>query len=233
MEGLMFKLITTLLRGRTYDAAEAFVDTNTISILRQQLRDAADGLTSAKKSVAIVMAYAAREKKREEEQAEQLADLEARAMEAIRLGREDLASEAAAVIADLEKEHAATKKALGHYQAQAAKLRDQVALSEQRLRTLQRGKQIADAAQQTQKLRGSVPNGVLASLRDAEETLERLQERQSHAEQVEIAMVDLNATASATHVVEKLAGAGCGRSVTTNASRVLRRLQARAEEQSS
>lgn len=224
----MFKMMSTLIRGRTFDVAEAFADTNTISILRQQLRDAADGLSSAKRSVAVVMAYAAREKKLAEKQAVQLADLEARALEAIRLGHDALASDAAAAIAELEKEHAATTKSHNHYTAEIAKLRDQVALSEQRLRTLQRGKQIADAAQHTHKLRGSIPNGVLASLRDAEATLERLQERQSHAEEVEIAMVEMTASSSAEQVVERLAEAGCGASVTTDADKVLKRLQAKA-----
>lgn len=224
----MFKMMSTLIRGRTFDVAEAFADTNTISILRQQLRDAADGLSFAKRSVAVVMAYAAREKKLADKQSAQLADLEVRAIEAIRLDRMELAEEAAGAIAELEKEHAATTQAHKHYTAEITKLREQVSLSEQRLRTLQRGKQIADAAQHTQKLRGSIPHGVLASLREAETTLERLQERQSHAEDVEIALTELSTSNSVAKVVERLANAGCGRPVKADASKVLIRLQVQA-----
>ena len=37
----MFNTIITLVRGRSHDAAQAVADANALSILRQQLRDAA------------------------------------------------------------------------------------------------------------------------------------------------------------------------------------------------
>lgn len=145
----MFKMMTTLIRGRSHDLAEAFTDANAMSILRQQLRDAANGLESAKRAVAVVMAYAEREKKSAARIATQLADLENRAMDALAKGRDDLATEAASAIADLEAEAAATDRSIAHYNSEITRLRDQVALAGQRLRTLQRGKQIADAAERT------------------------------------------------------------------------------------
>ncbi|MGD9918834.1 MAG: PspA/IM30 family protein [Paenirhodobacter sp.] len=225
----MFKMMTTLIRARSSDAAEAFADANALSILRQQLRDAADGLEKSKRAVAVVMAYAAREKASAERLAGQIAELETRALEAIRQGRDDLAAEAAAAIAELELERAAAEKAIAHYDREIRNLREQVSLSESRLRTLQRGKQIADAAERTQKLRGTMPDGVLASLREAEATLERLQGRQSHAEEVEIAMVELSTTTSTSATVARLAAAGCGAPLRPDAAKILDRLRARAQ----
>lgn len=224
----MFKTISTLIRGRSHDVADAFNNANALSILRQQLRDAADGLAGAKRSVAVVMAYSEREKKAALRIAEQIADIEARAIEALAKGREDLAAEAASTLADLEAEHAATEKSIAHYTREIARLREQVSLSEQRLRTLQRGKQIADAAERTSKLRGTLPDGVVASLRDAEATLERLQGRQAHADEVEIALETLDRGTNAEATSARLAAAGCGAPLRPAAADVLARLRARA-----
>ncbi|WP_417806923.1 PspA/IM30 family protein [Thioclava sp.] len=225
----MFKMMTTLIRGRSHDVTEAFGDANALSILRQQLRDAADGLQGAKRSVAVVMAYAERERKSAAKLDTQLADLETRALDAIRKEREDLAVEAASAIADLEAERKASQTSITHYDGEIRRLREQVSLAEQRLRTLQRGKQIADASQRTQKLRGTMPDGVIASLKEAEATLERLQSRQTHAEDVEIAMVELTSSSSAEATSARLAAAGCGAPLRSEAADVLARLRAKTE----
>ncbi|PTV97510.1 phage shock protein A (PspA) family protein [Rhodobacter aestuarii] len=224
----MFKMMTTLIRARSHDAVDAFTDANALTILRQQLRDAAEALEGAKRAVAVVMAYAAREEKAAARIADQLADLEARALDALAKGRDDLATEAAAAIAELEAEADATARAITHYKAEIHRLRDTVSLAEQRLRTLQRGKQIADAAQRTQKLRGTLPDGVMASLREAEATLERLQDRQSHSEEVEIALTELSISSSAESTSARLAAAGCGAPLRSGAADVLARLRAKA-----
>lgn len=224
----MFKLMTTLFRARTADLTEALSDANVLTILRQQLRDAADGLDSAKRGVAVVMAYAERERKSAQRIAAQTADLEARAIQALKIGRDDLATEAASTIAELEAEAQATARAITHYDTEIARLRDQVSLSEQRLRTLQRGKHIADAAERTQKLRGALPGGVQASLRDAEATLARLQERQSHADAVDLAMGEVSSTPSVETTTARLAAAGCGAPLRPAAADVLARLRNKA-----
>ena len=87
----MFNTIVTLMRGRSHDAAQAVADANALSILRQQLRDAASGVEAARRSVAVVMAYAERERKSLPRIAAQLTDLETRALAALGQGREDLA----------------------------------------------------------------------------------------------------------------------------------------------
>lgn len=221
----MFKRITTLIRAGAADAEEAFTDAQALTILRQQLRDAAEGLEGAKRAVAVVMAYAAREQQSAARIAGQIADLETRALAALGRGREDLATEAATAIADLQAEAEATARAIAHYDAETRRLRETVNLAEQRLRALQRGRQIADAASRTHKLRGTLPDGVTASLTEAEATLARLQARQSHAEAVESAMSELGRAASAEATVARLAAAGCGAALRPEAAQVLARLR--------
>lgn len=224
----MFKFLTTLVRGHSHDMAEAVGDANALVILRQQLRDAAQGLDQAKRSVAVVMAYAERERGTAQRIARQLEDLEVRAIDAVRKGRDDLATEAASAIAELEAERTTTDRAIQHYDAEIRRLREQVSLSEQRLKALKRGQQLADAAAKTQALRGTMPEGVLASLREAEATLARLQDRQRHAEAVEVALADLSTGSSAEATSARLAAAGCGAPLRPDAAAVLDRLRQKA-----
>ncbi len=223
----MFKTLTTLIRGRAHEAEIAFADANALPILRQQLRDAAAGTDQARRALAVVVAYAEREKKSALRIAGQLADLEARAIEALNHGRDDLATEAASAIAGLETERDMTARAIATYETEIARLREDLKLAEQRLRALQRGLQLAEATQKSQKLRGTLPQGTLASLEEAEATLARLQARQGHAEATAAAMVDLSAGASAEALSARLAAAGCGAPLKSDAAAVLDRLRAK------
>lgn len=221
----MFNTIITLVRGRSHDAVQALEDANALSILRQQLRDAAAGVEAARRSVAVVMAYAERERKSLPRINAQIADLEGRAIAALTQGREDLATEAAAAIAQLEAERTTTETALATYETEIARLRDELSGAELRLRDLKRGLQLADAAQKSQTVRGVVSRPVTASLAEAEATLSRLQSRQLHAEATAIAVVDLSAGQSAEAISARLAAAGCGPKVRPDAAAVLERLK--------
>lgn len=224
----MFKLLVTLMRGKNADAAEALTDAAALPLLRQQLRDCAAGVETARRSVAMVMAYAAREKKSAERIAAQLADLEIRALDALAKGREDLATEAAGAIAQLEAEEATTARALATYQTEIAHLRGVVSDAEARLRDLQRGQHLALATSQTQKLRAQTPATATASLDEAEQTLTRLQNRQTATEATRAAMQELSASTNADAMRDRLAAAGCGAPLRPDAATVLARLRAKA-----
>lgn len=221
----MFNTIITLVRGRSHDAAQALEDANALSILRQQLRDAAGGVEAARRAVAVVMAYADRERKSLPRINAQIADLEGRAIAALAQGREDLATEAAAAIAQLEAERTTTETALATYEVEIARLRDELSGAELRLRDLKRGLQLADAAQKSQTVRGVVSRPVTASLAEAEATLTRLQSRQLHAEATALAVVELSAGQSAEAISARLAAAGCGPTIRPDAAAVLERLK--------
>jgi phage shock protein A len=221
----MFNTIITLVRGRSYDAAQALEDANALSILRQQLRDAAAGVEAARRSVAVVMAYAERERKSLPRINAQITELEGRAMAALTQGREDLASEAAVAIAQLEAERTTTETALATYEVEIARLREELSGAELRLRDLKRGLQLADAAQKSQTVRGVVSRPVTASLAEAEATLSRLQSRQLHAEATALAVVELSAGQSAEAISARLAAAGCGPALRPDAAAVLERLK--------
>jgi phage shock protein A len=223
----MMSTFVTLVRGRSHDAAQALADANALSILRQQVRDAAAGVEGARKAVALVMAYADRERRTLPRLAAQLEELEVRALAALGQGREDLATEAAAAIAGLEGERAATEKALAVYETRIATLREELEQAETRLRDLQRGAQLADATWKSQGARGVTRHPIAATLAEAEATLDRLQSRQTAAEVAATALMDLTTAGSADAVAARLAAAGCGPSLKPDAAAVLMRLKAR------
>lgn len=224
----MFKAFSTLLRSRSNDLAVVLTDTNALAILRQQLRDCASGVEKARRAVAVVMAYAERERKSLTRVEAQIADLETRAVEALSKGRDDLAAETAGAIAQLEAERDTTVKAIATYDVEIASLRSQLADSEVRLRELERGQRLAVAADQTHRLRNRVPMVAASDLGDAEATLARIQERHSQAEAARAALIELTAASSAEALKHRLAAAGIGAPLRPDAALVLERLRKRA-----
>ncbi|MEM6618252.1 MAG: PspA/IM30 family protein [Pseudomonadota bacterium] len=222
----MFNQIISLVRGRSNDVADAVMDANALSILRQQLRDASAGVATSKKALAVVMAYADREKASLQDTRAKIADLEARAVAALDKGEEVLATEAAEAIAALEAEADATARTLDTYSAEITQLRAGLKESEAQLVALQRGQRLAEASDRAIKVRGALPRHAETDLEEASATLKRLQDRQAHAKATATAIAELS-TRSATQTLEdRMAAAGCGDPTKPNGASVLARLKA-------
>ena len=223
----MFKQIFTLMRGRRYEAMEAVTDRHALPILRQQIREGAQAVEASRRAVAVAIAQNEQERAQHARLDKQILDLEQRTVAALEQGRDELAREAAESIAHLEAERDASAAAQARFGSEIARLRACLRDAEARLRNLQRGQRLAVATDRTQRLQVVVPDSGLASLRDAEETLKRLQDRQNELDATAAAMRSLEAEGSAEGVREKLAAAGCGAPLTTTADEVLERLASR------
>ncbi|MEH6521318.1 PspA/IM30 family protein [Sulfitobacter sp.] len=221
----MLRQLLTLVRGQTADASQTFLDANAISLLRQQLREAAGGVQKTRKAVAVVMAYAEREKTSLAAIEEQISDLEARTCAALEKGENDIALEAATAIANLEAERDATRRTIATYSSEVVHLRQTLAQNEALLNELKRGQRIAEATSKTQGLRGDTPSWTQSDLADASETLKRLQERQQHNDATMAAMAELSAGTSADALSDRMAAAGFGAPKKTAATDVLDRLK--------
>lgn len=224
----MFKQIVMLIRGRAHEAEEAFGDRHALPILAQQIRDAARGVESARRAVALAIAQNRLEKENAERLSARIDDLETRAIAALEKGREDLATEAAASIARLETELQNARQVQAEFTDGIDRLRQAVRQSETRLAALRRGERLAEARDRTRRLSRDVPGNDLATLSDAEATLARLETRQREAELTAEALVELEDRPDPTALAEKLAAAGCGRPLVTSAEDVLERLRAKA-----
>jgi phage shock protein A len=225
MEAGMIKLFMTLMRGRAEDTAEATRDRYALPLLRQQIREAAGAIESARRAVALAMAQHEQEKALGQKLAGQLADLEARAMAALDAGDEALAREAAGMIAELEAEADCSKAAQARFGTEVTRLRKALRDAEGRLRALQRGERLSVAVDRSQKLREVLPEGGEAPLDAAEATLARLTERQEQADLVAGAMAELKDETRVDGLRAKLAEAGHGPILKPSAESVLERLK--------
>lgn len=223
----MFKQILTLLRGRAYDAEQAFADRNAVPLLNQQIRDAAQAIQFARRAVAVAIAQNEQEKSQHATILNRLADLEIRAIAALEKGNEDLAREAADAIAFLEAERDASRMAQVQFDTAIDKLKAIVRTAEARLRELQRGERLARATEEAQRLDVSVAASGLATLDEAEETLARLRIRQSQNETTASVLKEMEHGSRPAGIVERLANAGCGAPVRSSADDVLSRLKGR------
>ncbi|NTJ10056.1 PspA/IM30 family protein [Rhizobium lusitanum] len=224
----MFNVILTLIRGRAYDAEQAFIDRNAMPLLAQQIRDAAGAIQSARRAVAIAVAQNEQEKSQHAAIVGRIADLETRAVAALQKGNDELARQAAEAIAELEAERDSSEKAQAQFATTIAKLKATVRSSEARLQGLQRGERLARATEQTQKLNAVCNDGSgLANLDEAEETLARLRAYQDRCEIATSALKEMDAANRPAIIIEKLANAGFGAPLGPSADDVLARLRER------
>ncbi|NLR98398.1 PspA/IM30 family protein [Rhizobium sp. P38BS-XIX] len=224
----MFNVILTLIRGRAHDAEQAFIDRNAVPLLAQQIREAAAGIQSARRGVAVAVAQNEQESDRYASIVDRIVDLEIRAVAALQKGSEDLAREAAEAIAQLEAERDASEKAQAQFNATIGKLKATVRAADARLHELQRGERLVRATEQTQKLTAACDdNSGLATLDEAEETLARLRAYQDRCEIVSSTMKAMDAASRQANVIEKLANAGFGAPIGPSADDVLARLRNR------
>ncbi|WP_394689697.1 PspA/IM30 family protein [Hoeflea sp.] len=223
----MFKRLSALVRGTVWNAAEDVTDRNAIIVLDQQIRDCAQALTQARKAVALAEAEFRQEAKQHNHIKTRLEDLESRTVAAMHAGKGELAREAAEMIAALEADSKASEETQARFEREILRLRASVKDASARLSALKRGRQVSAAAARVRHLRAGEGNGGKSALRDAEETLQRLKVRQTQADLVEASLESMDREASPDHMVEKLAGAGCGAPVNTTADKVLARLAAR------
>ncbi|MER0238415.1 PspA/IM30 family protein [Fulvimarina sp. MAC8] len=225
----MLKSLMTLLRGTANDRRESIVDANAITILRQQIRDVSATVKSAKVAEARACAENRREKRRRDAISGQIADLEERAVAAIRQSNEALAAEAAEAIGRLEADREASDKAIAVIEAELARLQRAITRSETRIRDLERGLRLADATRRSVSLRLADPAAPhLATLSEAEATLARLLRGQEDDLTIADRLDPDEEIDPGERLTEKLASAGCGPAAPHSTESVLSRLRQRA-----
>ncbi|GLS56452.1 hypothetical protein GCM10007886_46370 [Methylobacterium gregans] len=234
----MFKLFETLLRGQAARAAEEIFDRNALLILDQQIRETRAGLERGRQALAVAVAGDRAEARRLEEAEARIVALEAQAVSALRGGREDLAGEAAAAIADLEAERDALKAARARFAAEIGRIRARVADATRRQAELERGRRVAPAQEAVRRLGAGAPRQDAATLREAEATLARLRALQAEAADAEAALAEAEPGRDIGARLERAGfgpagGRAGGASGTPTGGAVLERLRRRAAEPAS
>lgn len=223
------RTLSLLMRGVIADNAQAIHDANAVTILRQQIREAAGALATARRELAVAMAYHAAEARALDAIGARIETLSDGACRALADGREDLGSEAAIHIAALEDERSDRQAAAARFAAEIERLKRLVGQGGERLRDLDRGLQTARTTEALRRagIQGRRVTALSAgALGEAERTLERLREAQAAEADAAEALAGLEAEA-ASGIEAVLDAAGYGRP-RTDPRTVLDRLRAQA-----
>lgn len=224
----MLKTFTTLLRGAVADAEEAVFDANAIRMLEQQLRDAAASLEVSRRELACAIAHEASEERAVAALQQRMSELEESARKALAAAREDMAQEAAVVIAAIEDETAERRAALERFSSEVRRLKLVAEDGRKRLADLRRGLEL-ERAQDALRRAGANGRRALAAgsgaLREAEATLARIREQSLKDQDVAAALDEMERRASGQDLADRLSSAGFGPKVKTNPSDVLARLR--------
>ncbi|MHC2106571.1 PspA/IM30 family protein [Methylobacterium sp.] len=223
------RTLSLLMRGVIADNAQAIHDANAVTILRQQIREAAGAVATARRELAVAMAYHAAEARALDAIDARIETLSDGARRALADGRADLGSEAAIHIAALVDERSDRQAAAARFGAEIERLKRLVGQGGDRLRDLDRGLQTARTTEALRRagIQGRRVTALSAgALGEAERTLERLREAQAAEADAAEALAGLEAEA-ASGIEAALDAAGYGRP-RTDPRTVLDRLQAQA-----
>lgn len=191
--------------------------TTTLSDLDRAIAAAASAHGSARRALAVAVAQQDREMERCRAINVKLADLEDRAVHAIRAGRDDLAALASETIAGLRSETEASAKAAPRFAANVANARGEVTAQRHRLAELDRGRRLASIGR---ALDAAAPNAVLDRFAEAEQLLARLTASNADARAIREEM-----TPSTDRLAEQMASEGFGPPLSISAADVMARLR--------
>jgi hypothetical protein len=177
---------------------------------------------AARRALGIAMAEEAREAERRAMLANKVNDLEQRAMEAMRGGREDLAMQAAEAIAAMTTDIETSRQASERFAAEVALARREVDAQRRRLSDLDRGRRLARIGA---ALNAAAPGSQagLDSFAEAEAALARV-----NADNQEARFVRDEMAPPAAQLIERMSDAGFGEPAQIRALDVLARLRSEA-----
>jgi phage shock protein A len=178
--------------------------------------------TSARRALAVAMAEETRETERRLALVTQTADLEQRAIAALRSGRDDLASRAAEAIATMTADINASERASQRFAAEVTLARREVDAQRRRLSELDRGRRLA-----------RIDNALTATMHASQTGLDSFSEAEAALAKVVVdnhdaRFVQQEFAPQAEPLIERMSDAGFGVPTQVRACDVLARLRAAA-----
>lgn len=222
----MFNVLRTLFAGASARAEEQLVDTFAIDLIEQKIREADAGLAAAKNTLAALIVRQRNEQQTLERLQAQIADLEGRVRQALANGRDDLATDGATAIAQLENERAVRRDTLDQLANRVARTQSSVEKAHRRIIDLRQGMISARAANAEHKAQKSLNRslGSTAAVREAEELIARVMNRSDPLAESEV-LDEIDDGLSNTAIRDRLGAAGFGTKSKVDAAEVLARLR--------
>ncbi|UWQ94686.1 PspA/IM30 family protein [Rhodobacteraceae bacterium M385] len=223
----MFKTLTTLVNGANARAEERVRDHYSIELIDQKIREADASLKAAKFSLASLIQRERSEARQVEALSNRIADLTQRAKLALVDGREDMATEAAGAIAQLENELTLRHTTVERLETRILKLRHSVEGATRRITDLKQGAIAARAAKKEADIQKHLGRHVSqdTAFEEAEELIARVLNRDDPFEQTQI-LREIDEGLDRSDMTERLSAAGYGAPLKSTAQDVLQRLRA-------
>ena len=175
------KMITAL-RGGAHEMGESIIDSQALRILDQEIRDADDELRRSKEALAEIMAKQKLADAEVKKHQDKIAEYESYAIQALEAKNEDLATEVAGKIANLENMLAESSSQAGGYGESVQQLRKAVMQTEANIKRMKQQADTVRATENVQKAQIAVTKrygGSQAKMHTALESLERIKKRQA------------------------------------------------------
>ncbi|WP_315838212.1 PspA/IM30 family protein [Bradyrhizobium prioriisuperbiae] len=193
-----------------------------LSHLDRSIKAAGMSHLAARRALAVAIAEEERETRRRALLGDKISDLEQRAIDALRAGREDLATIASEAIAAMETEVQSATHASHRFAAEVALARREVDAQRRRLADLDRGRRLVRVGAALNATAPHSRSGI-DSFTEAETTLSRIEADNHDAK----AIRDELAPPSA-RLIEQMSDLGFGAAIHVRPSDVLSRLRAKA-----
>ena len=225
----MFTTLRTLFVGANARAEEHVRDVFAIELIDQKIRETEAQLKAAKNTLATLVQRQRSEKTMLTGLKQRTDTLMERAMAAMEAGREDMAQDAAAVIAQLENEATLRRATVDRLDSQAARLRESVDIGHRRVLELKQGAITAKAIRREQDVqrRLNTTLGSQSSADEAQDMINRVVGADDPFEHSEI-LKEIEQGLTHQNLDDRLAAEGFGPATKSTAADVLARLKSKS-----
>ncbi|QDP02268.1 PspA/IM30 family protein [Thalassotalea sp. PS06] len=225
----IFKKIMTAIRGGASEMGESIVDANATRIFEQEIRDAQNHLTKAKRDLTSVMAQQMSATREVERIKRDIAEHEGYAQQALAQENEALALQVAEKIAGMENEQETQQQALDSFSTNVDRLKELVKKSERQVAEFKRQLSMVKTTENVQKATSAITDNFSSSnskLLNAKDSLERIKAKQQKFDDQMKAAELLESEDSDASLQSQLKAAGIGKA-DKDASSVLDRIKAK------
>lgn len=226
METQMLNTIAKLIQGAGHQAEEALKDQNSVSLIKENIRQAETDLSVAKKTLASLIIRKRNEEKSLERVQAKLNDLEERAKDVLASGKNDLIDELATAIANLENEAIARGETRNQLESKVERMQHSIETAHSRLTNLKQGAIAAEAVFAERKAQKRIQRsiGSNTSMREAESLVERVMNQSDPFEESQV-LDEIDANLNTESLADRLAEAGYGKPNKVSKDDVLKRFK--------
>ncbi|AGI73081.1 hypothetical protein OA238_c30760 [Octadecabacter arcticus 238] len=221
----MFKTLSTLIAGVNARSEDRVRDAFAIELIDQKIREAEQSLKAAKATLASLIQRQRSEERQRDTLKNRIKDMMGRAQDAMDKRRDDLAGEAASVVAQMENELTIRIETCDRLSQKVIRLRNSIEAGHRRIIDLKQGAIQARAVRREQAIQTKLNStiGRTSSTQETEDLISRVIGQDDPFEQSEI-LREIDCDLGHETLTDRMSDQGIGVSTRTTADDVLARL---------